>query len=215
MARRVVLAVFAVLAAGAVVSAVSSWVDAGSSPSLRAWLDVAYMTLKAVVVTTFAILVARRGEARRRTRRPTAIVACGAAMVSVILLQRPDPSTATGLVVLGEGVALVAVAWMLVSTVALGRCFGVLPEARGLVTHGPYRVVRHPLYLGEFGTCTGLVLASPTGRNLFVALVFALAQSARMVMEERELAHQFPEYAAYARRTPRLIPLRHGQGEAV
>jgi protein-S-isoprenylcysteine O-methyltransferase Ste14 len=208
MGRRIVLTVFGILAAGAAIQAISSWVDAASSPSLRAWLDVAYTTLKVGVVAAFAVFVARRSEARRRTRRPTALIACGAAMLAVLLLQRPDESTATALVVAGEALALVSVGWMLISTVALGRCFGVLPEARGLVTHGPYRFVRHPLYLGEFGTCIGLVLASPAARNLFAALVFALAQAARMVMEERELSHQFPEYAAYARRTPRLIPLR-------
>jgi protein-S-isoprenylcysteine O-methyltransferase Ste14 len=99
---------------------------------------------------------------------------------------------------------------MLGATLALGRCFGVLPEARGLVTGGPYRVVRHPLYLGELGACAGLVIASPSGWNFALAVVFAVAQGARMRMEEQELSHQFPEYGAYAARTPRLIPLRRG-----
>jgi protein-S-isoprenylcysteine O-methyltransferase Ste14 len=104
---------------------------------------------------------------------------------------------------------------MLVSTLALGRCFGILPEARGLVTHGPYRFVRHPLYLGEFGTCAGLVIASPSGRNVLMALSFVLAQAVRMRLEERELSREFPDYRAYAERTPRLVPqLRLVLGEA-
>jgi protein-S-isoprenylcysteine O-methyltransferase Ste14 len=210
--RRLVFGVFVVLAAAAIADAVTSLVHALTHDGTRSWLAVGYTSLKACVVTAFAILVARRGQALRRARRPTAYLACGAAMVALIALERPDPDVATAFVLAGEALAVVAVAWMLVSTLALGRCFGVLPEARGLVTGGPYRLVRHPLYLGELGTCLGLVIASPSGRNLFAAVVFVLAQAARMLMEERELARQFPEYHAYAARTPRLIPVLHGRG---
>jgi protein-S-isoprenylcysteine O-methyltransferase Ste14 len=212
MGRRVVFGVFVVLAAAAVADAVASLVHAASHGGTRAWLAVGFTSLKACVVVTFAILVARRGQALRRTRQLTAYVACGAAMVALVALERPNPDVGTAYVLAGEALAVVAVTWMLVSTLALGCCFGVLPEARGLVTGGPYRLVRHPLYLGELGTCGGLVIASPSGRNVFAAVVFALAQAARMLMEERELTRQFPEYRAYAARTPRLIPVLHGRG---
>jgi protein-S-isoprenylcysteine O-methyltransferase Ste14/Flp pilus assembly pilin Flp len=149
-----------------------------------------------------------RGRARRRARRPVAFIACATAILVVFALERPAAATASALVIAGLGLALVAGAWMIVATATLGRCFSILPEARGLVTNGPYRFVRHPLYLGELGACAGLVVASPSGRNLLCALVFATAQAARMRMEERELTEQFPEYADYARRTRRLVPMR-------
>jgi hypothetical protein len=82
----------------------------------------------------------------------------------------------------------------------------VLPEARGLVTHGPYALVRHPLYLGEFGAMSGLLIASPSPRNLAAGAVFAIAQFTRMGFEERALTREFPEYADYAARTPRVVP---------
>jgi protein-S-isoprenylcysteine O-methyltransferase Ste14 len=206
MGRRALVTLFGVLAAGVVVEGVHNFADAVGNPTLRAWLDVAYTALKAGVIGAFTVFVAKRGPARRQVRSLVAFVACSAAILAVFALERPDASTATALVVFGEVLALVAGAWMLVAALALGRCFGVLPEARGLVTHGPYAVVRHPLYLGEFGACAGLVVASPSARNFALAVVFAVAQTARMRMEERELAHQFPEYAAYAARTPRLVP---------
>ena len=36
---------------------------------------------------------------------------------------------------------------------ALGRNVSIIPQARKLVRHGPYRLVRHPLYLGELIEC--------------------------------------------------------------
>jgi protein-S-isoprenylcysteine O-methyltransferase Ste14 len=206
--RRVVISVFLFLAVLATVSACSALAAAVTGHGLRPWLDSGHAVLKAGVTIAFAIFVARRGPARRRVFGLLPMAACTAATVSIVLLERPPASTATVLVVAGEVLAVIAGAWMLASTVALGRCFGVLPEARGLVTHGPYRFVRHPLYLGELNVFAGLVIAAPSLRNLVLAVFFVVGQTLRMGMEERELGAQFPEYRAYARRTRRLIPIR-------
>ncbi len=88
----------------------------------------------------------------------------------------------------------------------LGRSFSILPESRRLVTQGPYAVVRHPLYLAEaiaaFGTT--LLFLSPLAFAIFGAQMGF--QLVRMHYEEKILGENFPEYAAYARRTKRLIP---------
>lgn len=90
---------------------------------------------------------------------------------------------------------------------SLGRCFGIFPEARGLVTHGLYRFVRHPMYLFEFAAFLGVLLPVLTPINALLYGVFAAMQLARMVFEEQALASSFPDaYPAYARRTARLIP---------
>jgi protein-S-isoprenylcysteine O-methyltransferase Ste14 len=96
---------------------------------------------------------------------------------------------------------------MLTSVLFLGRCFGVLPEARGLVTQGPYGVVRHPVYLGEIGACVGLAIAASTTRNAVLLAAFVAAQAIRMRLEERALREAFPEYEAYARKVPRVVPM--------
>jgi protein-S-isoprenylcysteine O-methyltransferase Ste14 len=88
----------------------------------------------------------------------------------------------------------------------LGRSFSLLPEARGLVTGGPYRRIRHPLYLAGLVTSLGAMLNfRQPWAFLIVAATFAL-QLLRMRYEEQVLARAFPEYADYAARSWRLIP---------
>jgi protein-S-isoprenylcysteine O-methyltransferase Ste14 len=76
-------------------------------------------------------------------------------------------------------------------------------------TQGPYALVRHPLYAAEIIGAIGLFLqyASPwTALLMVISLGFQLQ---RMRNEERVLGATFPEYAAYAARTRRLIPGVH------
>jgi protein-S-isoprenylcysteine O-methyltransferase Ste14 len=88
----------------------------------------------------------------------------------------------------------------------LGRSFALLPSARALVTDGPYRLVRHPLYLFEEIAILGIMIQLAQPWALLVMAVSLSAQFARMHYEERVLSETFPEYAAYASRTKRLIP---------
>lgn len=205
MGRRLVIVVFALMATAVGAETVAAIGDAVAAGNLDSWLVAGYDLLKLTVAVAFTVFVVTRGPARERTRDPIAYLACGAAILPAVL-RAPSESASTGLMLAGELVALLGCAWMLVAALALGRCFGVLPEARGLVTHGPYRLVRHPLYLGEFAAMGGLLLASPTLRNLSAGVVFVAAQLTRMRLEERALTKEFPEYSDYAAVTPRVIP---------
>ena len=171
----------------------------------RAWALVGYWALKAAVIAAFTFFIAVRPESRRPSRDPVAFVACAAALVLVVILHQPSGSS-MGLVLAGNFVALASYVWLLASVLALGRCFGILPEARGLVTRGPYRFVRHPVYLGELGAVFGFVVSAPTLWNIGVLVAFCVAQAVRMRLEERVLGREFPQYAQYAAVTPRLVP---------
>jgi protein-S-isoprenylcysteine O-methyltransferase Ste14 len=206
VSRFAVTGIFATLTVATAARAVGVWGDALSDPTLRLWAEAGYASLRTAVVLAFSLFVFTRGPSRRPVRNPLAIAACVAAVGGIVLLQPPSDETGTALVLAGDLVALCGCLWLLVAVLALGRCFGVLPEARGLVTRGPYRLVRHPVYLGELVACAGLVIAAPTTWNLFVAAVFAGAQALRMRLEENELTLQFPEYSSYAAETPRLMP---------
>jgi protein-S-isoprenylcysteine O-methyltransferase Ste14 len=182
----------------------------------RAWAISGYWILRVVVMAAFTYFVAIRDEPRKRSRNPIAFAAFAVSLGSVALLRQPSDLDSTTLVVLGDFVALGACVWLLASVLALGKCFGVLPEARGLVTRGPYRIVRHPVYVGEFGTFAGFLIAAPTAWNLAVVVAFCLGQAVRMRLEEQALTLEFPEYAEYAARTPAVFPgLRRSAPERV
>lgn len=88
----------------------------------------------------------------------------------------------------------------------LGRSVSLMAEARKLVTGGPYRIVRHPLYLGEQVSIAGVLLQYLSPAVLFVFVVQIAFQFYRMSCEEEILAATFPEYAEYAKRTWRILP---------
>jgi protein-S-isoprenylcysteine O-methyltransferase Ste14 len=206
MGRLLVFGIFGFIAVAKMPTAWHSVVSAGDHLSVDSVSLATYDVLKLAVMTTFAALVAVRPPSVRASRAPIAFVACTGAIASIVLLQDPAHSGATTAVLAADALTVTACLWQLVAVLALGRCFGILPEARGLVTRGPYRLVRHPVYLGELGACAGLVLAAPSGWNLVCASTFALCQGVRMRLEERALAAEFPRYSDYARTTPRLLP---------
>jgi protein-S-isoprenylcysteine O-methyltransferase Ste14 len=103
------------------------------------------------------------------------------------------------LILFGSAAAVIAL-------VRLGRSFSVMAEARRLVTSGPYRFVRHPLYLAEELAIIGIFtqfLSLSTALILAVQIAFQLR---RMHNEEVILAASFPQYTAYRQKTARLIP---------
>ena len=92
------------------------------------------------------------------------------------------------------------------SLLALGKSFSLAPQARKLVTTGPYAIVRNPLYLFEETALLSVLLQYAWYAALPFLAVQASVQIRRIQLEERVLRDAFPEYAAYAKRTPRLIP---------
>jgi len=95
---------------------------------------------------------------------------------------------------------------MVYTLLSLGRSFSLIPQARKLVTSGPYAIVRHPLYLVEEAAITGVLLQYAWFAALPFLVLHVTVQIRRMQLEEKLLLATFPEYAAYARRTRRLIP---------
>jgi protein-S-isoprenylcysteine O-methyltransferase Ste14 len=88
----------------------------------------------------------------------------------------------------------------------LGKSFSIMPEARKLVTVGPYAWARHPLYAVEMITVAGTALQFQAPGAWLIALVVVMLLLIRSHYEEQVLAENFPEYGEYRARTKRFIP---------
>jgi len=88
----------------------------------------------------------------------------------------------------------------------LGKSFSIMPEARTLVTGGPYALARHPLYTAEMISVIGAAMQFAQPWASLIALGVAVLLAVRSHYEEQVLAAAYPEYGAYRARTARFIP---------
>ena len=99
--------------------------------------------------------------------------------------------------------------WLTAERVRLySIAFLIVPSLTYLAMEGPYRIVRHPLYICEGIAVVGAMLQVISPWAILIAIVVAMLQYRRMINEEAILNSAFPEYSAYAERTPLVIPAR-------
>jgi protein-S-isoprenylcysteine O-methyltransferase Ste14 len=106
-------------------------------------------------------------------------------------------------------VQCLAVALMLWARITFGRRSfhaAANPTEGGLVTSGPYRFIRHPIYTAVVLFSLAGVLAHLSLAAAGLELAVFLGALARMLLEERLLRASCPEYAGYAARTKRMLP---------
>jgi protein-S-isoprenylcysteine O-methyltransferase Ste14 len=150
-------------------------------------------------------MVLLRPRPRRIDASPgTLVVAIAATLLLLLYAEAGVMAEASHGVIFVQACALVLMGW---ATLSLGTNFSVLPHYRSLVTAGPYRLVRHPLYASYLLFDATLVtgLASMTAAALWLAELALLMDRARR--EERLLAASDAGYRRYAVAVPfRLIP---------
>lgn len=151
-----------------------------------------------------ALLFLTRRPPRSVTRRPIDWIAAYAGWFTSFLVHPGTYHPAWGLAVgfWAQLAGLLLWAWALSK---LGRSFGIVAADRGLVTRGPYAVVRHPLYTAYMIGGIGYLMQTPSVWNAAVDLVAVSWQVVRIRAEERHL--DGPDYAAYSARVRwRLFP---------
>jgi protein-S-isoprenylcysteine O-methyltransferase Ste14 len=179
----------------------------GRHPSMAAILELASLgtTLAFLGLQIVLFLIRRVPEAHSEGIRPRLAALVGANIqLSFLALPRMSGNVAieaiaTTLITIGM-IGSVTAAWW------LGRSFSVFPQARRLVVSGPYRYVRHPLYLAEQVAGLGVILQYAQPWSALIGAASLAAQFPRMHYEEKILANAYPEYRDYAARTSRLVP---------
>lgn len=91
-------------------------------------------------------------------------------------------------------------------TLCLGRSFGLFVSVRTIVSSGPYRWVRHPIYLGYFCLWAGMVLVEPSPAMVTIVAAQVALFVHRARLEESRLAASSPEYRASMAGTGFLFP---------
>ena len=109
------------------------------------------------------------------------------------------PAAGLALVTLAAGLSLV-------SLLTMGRLFGIRPALRGLATSGPYRFVRHPIYLSYVIADIGYNLQEWNSVTLLLVLVGWASLVYRIHAEERVISQhaEWPAYVVLVRY--RLVP---------
>ncbi len=138
------------------------------------------------------------------------VTAHGAALAGtwlpVVLPLFHGAPAAPGRQALADVLLICGMAWAVWSLRYLNRSVSVLAQAREVVIQGPYRWVRHPVYLGELVSSLGLAIAV----NSFLALALWVAlcglQVYRAAREEQVLLAALPDYRGYRSRTAALLP---------
>ena len=114
----------------------------------------------------------------------------------------------------GEGllsivIQILAISLMVWARVTFGwRSFHAAgtPTEGGLVTSGPYKYVRHPIYAAVLYFAWAGILSHVSVTNILLGICAIGGAVLRMEVEERLVAKRYPEYGAYAKRTARVIP---------
>ena len=124
------------------------------------------------------------------------------------LLALTGPILARHPLLLALEIAALALGLWAILTVRIHKV-SVIPDVRQgarLVSDGPYRWIRHPMYASILLGALALVLDTPTLARWAIYSVLAVDLLVKLNYEERLLLAAFPHYAAYQETSKRLIP---------
>jgi len=108
---------------------------------------------------------------------------------------------------LGIGLSGFLAFWA-IAVMKLGN-FNVVPYPvvnGNLVTAGPYRVIRHPMYTSIFIFALALLAGQFNYYKLIISMVLVADLVVKMIFEEGLLCEHYPGYKSYMQTTKRVIP---------
>ncbi|WP_233425683.1 methyltransferase family protein [Paraburkholderia kururiensis] len=178
-----------------------------SSALHQFYRDPTRLTLMLLVVSeaiTLALAVCTRVPRERDWHPLTVVISTCASFYFVAFQLAPGSRVLPETV--AAGLQIAGMALQISAKLTLRRSYGILPANRGVVVRGPYRVLRHPIYVGYFITNVGFLAANFGVRNLFILVSLWALQGYRVLREEKMLLKD-PAYRDYARRVRyRVMP---------
>lgn len=190
--------------AGVVIQVHRQWPGAGNAASL---VQIASEISGGLFLGTQMILTGlRRLPLAKSPGLAPRLWALAGANSSYVILLLPKENLGTGAALLSALLTGVGALGSVIVLLWLGRGFSIFPQARLLTTEGPYRLVRHPLYLCEQISLFGVCIPYLQPWAFLIVLAGLGLQFPRMAFEEDILARTFPRYADYAAKTPMIIP---------
>jgi protein-S-isoprenylcysteine O-methyltransferase Ste14 len=183
----------------------------GGLQSLHSATDFLFLVQQCLALAYFTMLVvlySMRLPARGTDHRLGVIfIAFTGTFTAIGASFLPGGGHRTWLVLPADIIATIGLAYSVWGLAYLRRSFSIIPEARRLVTGGPYALSRHPVYLGEVITAIGINLATAGWLGAIAIAYFIFAELLRIRWEESVLSRTFPgDYPDYARRVPRYAP---------
>jgi protein-S-isoprenylcysteine O-methyltransferase Ste14 len=180
---------------------------ARAQPDLPSVVDAVAHAASLLLAALWFVLVAfRRAALATSTRCLPALSAVGGTFLGIGILMLPRQPLPWQLHGLSALLMFAGTVFAIYAILHLGRSLSIMAAARKLVTHGPYKVIRHPLYLGEEVALAGLALQYLSPAAILLLVVQLGCQLRRIRYEEDILRGAFPDYENYCRQTPRLFP---------
>lgn len=130
--------------------------------------------LLAISETLVVALVFFRKPAQVLSQRPQDWLLAFGATLSPTLV-RPLQGEPNAFANIAALLMVAGILFQIVSKSMLGRRFGIVAANRGICASGPYRLVRHPIYMGYLMTHIGFLCLAPTWWNVAMyALTYSL-----------------------------------------
>jgi protein-S-isoprenylcysteine O-methyltransferase Ste14 len=173
------------------------------------------LALRLLVAAFYVLIIALyfvRDKASATTRSfPARLIALTATFLPFLIPFLGDPTgmghfPSPAILTISNVIMLSSMAFIVAALGALGKSFSIIPQVRKLVVRGPYRLVRHPIYIGEITCLLGPTLVGVSIAKTLVFLLVVGCQVYRSIQEEKMLTTAFPEYADYAAKTARFLP---------